>query len=1149
MGSPPGAGAGARVVRRSLRGPAWRGAAGRLRAAVLAQAAVALAAGVWVVGDASAAPPAPACVSGTCTVTFPETGSSATWTVPVGVSSATVTLYGADGADESGAAGGTGGSGAEVQGTLSSLAAGQTYTVTVGGAGATNAGGFNGGGAGGGGAGNANSGGGGGATDLSGPATLFVAAGGGGGGAAGITSEMSIGAPPPPTPGGPGGNADQDGTAGNPDPSGLPGGGGGSSGEHHGAGGAGGTASGGSCPPASAGVQGNSSSGSSGGGGQSSAGGGGGGGSVGGGQGGEGASDSCGYLAGYGGGGGGSSYPGASSGNTPSGLGGNGEAIVSYAEPSQSITFTSTPPSPAVYGGSYTPAATGGGSGNPVLFSIDSASGAGVCSINSAGTVVSFTGVGTCVIDANQAGNSDYNAAGQQQQSFTVGKASQSISFTSTPPSPAVYGGSYTPAATGGGSGNPVLFSIDSASGAGVCSINSAGTVVSFTGVGTCVIDANQASNSDYSAAPVQQQFVSVLAASQSITFTSTPPSPAVYGGSYTPAATGGGSGNPVLFSIDSASGAGVCSINSAGTVVSFTGVGTCVIDANQASNSDYSAAPVQQQFVSVLAASQSISFTSTPPSPAVYGGSYTPAATGGGSGNPVLFSIDSASGAGVCSINSAGTVVSFTGVGTCVIDANQAGNSDYNAAGQQQQSFTVGKASQSISFTSTPPSPAVYGGSYTPAATGGGSGNPVLFSIDSASGAGVCSINSAGTVVSFTGLGTCVIDANQAGNGDYNAAGQQQQSFTVGKASQSISFTSTPPSPAVYGGSYTPAATGGGSGNPVLFSIDSASGAGVCSINSAGTVVSFTGVGTCVIDANQAGNGDYNAAGQQQQSFTVGKASQSISFTSTPPSPAVYGGSYTPAATGGGSGNPVLFSIDSASGAGVCSINSAGTVVSFTGVGTCVIDANQAGNADYNAGTKQQSFSVVKAPTSTVLTSSANPSLYAQPVTFTATVSASKGLPTPTGSVSFSDGSTSLGSSTLSSGGVATLTVSTLALGSHTITAAYSGNSDFSGSTSTSLAQVVQETPEGLCQLTVSDVETSPKYLALPPAQRAAINQTLTQLCNQLGTITPKLTKNQLALLIAAYKAAVTGLANTGWLTSSQATTLINLAENLTIT
>ena len=369
-----------------------------------------------------------------------------------------------------------------------------------------------------------------------------------------------------------------------------------------------------------------------------------------------------------------------------------------------------------------------------------------------------------------------------------------------------------------------------------------------------------------------------------------------------------------------------------------------------------------------VAKGSQAIAFTSSPPSRAVFGGSYTPAATGGASGNPVLFSIDVSSDAGVCVLDASGTTVSFTGAGTCVIDANQAGDADYDPAAQQQQSFTVAKGSQAIAFTSSPPSRAVFGGSYTPAATGGASGNPVLFSIDASSDAGVCVLDASGTTVSFTGAGTCVIDANQAGDADYDPAAQQQQSFTVAKGSQAIAFTSSPPSRAVFGGSYTPAATGGASGIPVLFSIDASSDAGVCVLDASGTTVSFTGAGTCVIDANQAGDADYDPAAQQQQSFTVAKGSQAIAFTSSPPSRAVFGGSYTPAATGGASGIPVLFSIDVSSDAGVCVLDASGTTVSFTGAGTCVIDANQAGDADYDpAAQQQQSFTVADLPSARI--------------------------------------------------------------------------------------------------------------------------------------------------------------------------------------
>jgi hypothetical protein len=59
----------------------------------------------------------------------------------------------------------------------------------------------------------------------------------------------------------------------------------------------------------------------------------------------------------------------------------------------------------------------------------------------------------------------------------------------------------------------------------------------------------------------------------------------------------------------------------------------------------------------------------------------------------------------------------------------------------------------------------------------GGGSGNPVIFTIDSTT-ASVCSIK--GATVTFNQPGTCVIDANQAGNARYQAAPQVQQMITV---------------------------------------------------------------------------------------------------------------------------------------------------------------------------------------------------------------------------------------------------------------------------------------------------------------------------------------------------------------------------------
>ena len=86
---------------------------------------------------------------------------------------------------------------------------------------------------------------------------------------------------------------------------------------------------------------------------------------------------------------------------------------------SQTITFTSSVPSNPIAGGTYAVAATAS-SKLSVTLSIDPGSSA--CSLK--GSVVTFTGAGTCVIDANQAGDSSYEPAAQITQSFTVLPAS-----------------------------------------------------------------------------------------------------------------------------------------------------------------------------------------------------------------------------------------------------------------------------------------------------------------------------------------------------------------------------------------------------------------------------------------------------------------------------------------------------------------------------------------------------------------------------------------------------------------------------------------------------------------------------------------------------------------------------------------------------
>jgi hypothetical protein len=105
------------------------------------------------------------------------------------------------------------------------------------------------------------------------------------------------------------------------------------------------------------------------------------------------------------------------------------------------------------------------------------------------------------VLQASQAAAGNYTA-GTQNASYTVAQATQTITFTA-PTSPVTYGVSpITLVATGGASGNTVVFSV--VSGPGTIS----GTTLTITGVGTVVVAANQAGNTNYSAATQVTQTV-----------------------------------------------------------------------------------------------------------------------------------------------------------------------------------------------------------------------------------------------------------------------------------------------------------------------------------------------------------------------------------------------------------------------------------------------------------------------------------------------------------------------------------------------------------------------------------------------------------------------------------------------------------------
>jgi hypothetical protein len=147
--------------------------------------------------------------------------------------------------------------------------------------------------------------------------------------------------------------------------------------------------------------------------------------------------------------------------------------------------------------------------------------------------------------------------------------------------------------------------------------------------------------------------------------------------------------------------------------------------------------------------------------------------------------------------------------------------------------------------------------------------------------------------------------------------------------------------------------------------------------------------------------------------------------------------------------------------------------------------------NSDQGTGNTATATITVLGGTNTALTSSLNPSQVGQSVTFTATVTSSSG--TPTGSVTFLDGATVLATVGLS-GGVATFTTSTLTLGSHSITASYSGSATLAASVSPVLNQAVNTPTDSLklraLQILVTPLEAQVSGQAISGAINSAISE-----------------------------------------------------------
>jgi hypothetical protein len=295
------------------------------------------------------------------------------------------------------------------------------------------------------------------------------------------------------------------------------------------------------------------------------------------------------------------------------------------------------------------------------------------------------------------------------------------------------------------------------------------------------------------------------------------------------------------------------------------------------------------------------------------------------------------------------------------------------------------------------------------------------------------------GTPTAASTATTYTVTATDANGATATAA------FSLAVASSSQTITFAPATPLNYGAApIALAATGGASDNPVTFSI--VSGPGTLSGTNNSTLT-ITGAGTIVIAANQAGNASYSAATQVTASVVVNQAALTIRVN---PVTSVYG---VPFPTFAGT----VAGVEGADGI-TATYSTTATPTSPVGgeysiVATLLDPNSRLGN--YELTNIPATLTITQANPVVALQSSMNPVLLLNPVALTATLT---GVTVPTGSVSFLDGTTPLGAAPVTNG-TATLAVTILAVGTHSITAVYSGDTNFAVAASAPpISEVVQD-------------------------------------------------------------------------------------------
>ena len=274
--------------------------------------------------------------------------------------------------------------------------------------------------------------------------------------------------------------------------------------------------------------------------------------------------------------------------------------------------------------------------------------------------------------------------------------------------------------------------------------------------------------------------------------------------------------------------------------------------------------------------------------------------------------------------------------------------------------------------------------------------------------------------------------------------------SLNPSQYTQSVTFTATVPSTASGTVTFFDGATKINATPAAIISGSASASISTLSVGNHNITATFTA------DANSNYASASTAAPLVQ---TVKTGPSGIALTSSP-NPSTFGAnvSFTATLASTATGNVTFYDTTTSTTLGTVAASSGTAVlppISTLTVGTHNVVAQYAGDTSFSAANSANDAQVVNkaGTTSDVLTSSLNPATYGATVTFTATLPANA-----TGTVTFLDGATPLSPVSTISGGVATYQISNLAVGPHSITASYAGDSNYASTTSNTVTETITQ-------------------------------------------------------------------------------------------